>query len=214
MECRIVDICDQPDYFKFLAANTDRVTDLHADIVRMHTIHSDLIFLLRQASVQHARQIDVRCLLKNTNRSVRLAIVIVVFLLVAEEILVKCDGNILCFFVFCRGIAGNLRQINLLAFFHVLKQIRVRLILPLEMTILALVFRHAFIRRGHHTLIRNIHSRYESDRQHEKRKDNQILFPVSDQFLGNTLDQRISYSILLHNAPLTTRCLLPRSCVH
>ena len=101
MECRIVDICNQPDYFKLFTANADRVTDLHADIVRMHTVHSDLIFLLRQASVQHARQIDVRCLLENTNRSVRFAIVIVVFLLVAEEILVECDGNILCLFFIC-----------------------------------------------------------------------------------------------------------------
>ena len=69
------------------------------------------------------------------------------------------------------------------------------------MTVLTLILRDAFVRSLHHPFIRNIHSRYESDRQHKKRKHNQILFPIPDQFFGNTLDQRVNCS-LLHNAPL------------
>ena len=55
MKRRIIDVRNQSNHFKFLTTHADRVTDFHVDIVRMHTIHRDLILILRQPSVQHTR---------------------------------------------------------------------------------------------------------------------------------------------------------------
>ena len=68
------------------------------------------------------------------------------------------------------------------------------------MSILLLILTYSLIRRGEHTVVCHIHSRYKADCQHEEKKYNEIFLPVTDNFLWYTLYQRIFYLFPVHRS--------------
>ena len=93
MQCRIIDIGDQSDNFEPLPADRNLISHFDADIVCMHTVNCDLIRFFRKCSVKQAGKIHVIVFRINADGSLCLAVVVVIFLLISEEVLIYFYRN-------------------------------------------------------------------------------------------------------------------------
>ena len=100
MQCGIVDICDKARYLEFLSADLYCVTNLHAHVVCMHSVHSDFVLILWKRTLNETCEVDILGLCVYPDGSVLFAVCIVVLSLVAIEILVERDRSFAAIAVF------------------------------------------------------------------------------------------------------------------
>ena len=93
MQCRIIDIGDQSDNFEPLPADRNLISHFDADIVCMHTVNCDLIRFFWKCSVKQAGKIHVIIFCIDTDVSFCLAVIVVIFLLISEEVLIYFYWN-------------------------------------------------------------------------------------------------------------------------
>ena len=93
MQRCIIDIGNKTCYLIGLTSHLDRIANLDADVVRVHTVDRDLILRFRETSIHQTCLIDLICSGKNTDGSVSSSIIIIIFLFVSEEIFIQADRS-------------------------------------------------------------------------------------------------------------------------
>ena len=95
MQCGIVDICDQTNDLIFFFSDCDLIADFYPDIVSMHTVNGNFILFFRETSVHQACKIDIICLCKNTDCSIRSSVVVMIFLFIPVKIFIQMNRSFL-----------------------------------------------------------------------------------------------------------------------